>query len=229
MTFDARSRLFLFLCGIFVAALVVGDLIGCKLVEVTVLGKPFVLSMGIIPFPLTFLLTDVLNEFYGKQAARLVTWVGFTAAVFTTAVVALVLQLPYAPFTLAPDWGGATPDAFGRVFGSGLNILVASCVAYVLAQFIDIGVFILLKKQTHGRFLWLRATGSTLVSQLIDTIVIQSLAWSGSLELGRLVSLVLASYVVKLTVAIALTPAIYAVHALVEKVLKIPPMPPQET
>lgn len=227
MTLDARTRLLLVLTGLFVAALVVGDLVGCKLVEVNV-GRPWLLSMGIIPFPLTFLLTDLLNEFYGKQAARMVTWVGLGAAVFTLVVLLVVLPLPFAPLTQGADWPGATKPSFDAVFGSGIGILVASIFAFVAGQLIDIAVFSMLKHRTQGRLLWLRATGSTAVSQLVDTVVIQTLVWSGPLSLERLVTLVVSSYVVKLVVAVALTPLIYAAHRAVEQGLGIEPLKPSD-
>ncbi|MDP1822309.1 MAG: queuosine precursor transporter [Archangium sp.] len=225
-TLDTRAKLFLSLTAVFVTSLVVGDLIGGKLMGVPLFGQLHYLSVGFIPFPITFLLTDLLNEFYGKRAARTVTWVGFGMAVFTLVVVTVAVAMPWHPDTLQPGWTGLTPSTFDAVFASGRRILVASMTAYVVAQLIDIAVFHRLKSFTKGKLLWVRATGSTVISQLIDTIVIQSLVWSGNLDLPRLTNLIITSWVGKVLIAVLLTPLIYAGHALVQRVLGLEPLPP---
>jgi queuosine precursor transporter len=224
MLLDTRARLFLALTGLFVTALVVGDIIGGKLFEVTVLGSAFTLSVGIIPFPITFVLTDVLNEFYGKKAARTVTWVGLGSAVFAFAVIFSAGAIPFAPFTKAADWKGITEEQFQSVFLSSQRILAASMVAYVVGQLVDIYVFHKLKAATHNRFIWLRATGSTMVSQFFDTALIQTLAWYGTLATEKLPGLILGSYAIKVVVAVALTPVIYGVHGFVTRVLEVEPV-----
>jgi hypothetical protein len=226
MLLDTRGKLFLSLSALFCTALVVGDVIGGKLTGVPLFGAVHFLSVGFIPFPITFLLTDLLNEFYGKQAARTVTWVGFGMAVFALIILTVAVAVPWHPETLEPGWTGLTPAPYDAVFSSGRRILIASMTAYVVAQLIDIAVFHKLKSLTHGRLLWLRATGSTVISQLIDTIVIQSLVWSGSLDVPELMNLVFTSWVGKVLIALLLTPLIYAGHAFVQRVLKIPPQKP---
>ena len=224
MTLDKRARLFLVLCGVFVTCLVVGDIIGGKLVQLGVGRASVVISVGMIPFPITFLLTDILNEFYGKRAARFVTIVGFFMAVLASLTIFVAQKLPWAPLTREAGYVGMVQPSFDNVFGGSQRILVASMCAYLVSQFLDIAVFHALKRLTGTRFLWLRATGSTVVSQLVDTIVIQFVAWSGVLSFERIVSLAVTSYVVKLVVAIGLTPLIYAGHVLVERALGIEPM-----
>lgn len=223
MQLDTRGKLFLSLAALFTTSLVVGDVIGGKLTGVPLFGSVHFLSVGFIPFPITFLLTDLLNEFYGKRAARTVTWVGFSMAAFTLVVLTIAVAVPWHPETQKPEWTGLTQPTYDAVFASGRRILIASMTAYVVAQLIDIAVFHRLKALTKGRFLWLRATGSTVVSQLLDTIVIQSLVWSGDLEPARLTNLIITSWVGKVLIALALTPLIYAGHAFVERVLKVPP------
>ena len=225
MQLDTRGKLFLFLAALFVTSLVVGDLIGGKLMGVPFFGTTQILSAGFLPFPITFLLTDLLNEFYGKSAARTVTFVGLAMAVFTLLVVTVAVAAPWHPVTAAPEWGGLTPKPFEAVFASGQRILLASMVAYVFAQLLDIAVFHQLKRATKGRFLWLRATGSTVISQLLDTILIQWLVWNESLDVAKLSSLIIGSWLGKLIIAIALTPLIYAGHAVLIRVLKIQPAP----
>ncbi|MBL9037875.1 MAG: queuosine precursor transporter [Archangium sp.] len=223
---DTRATVFLSLAALFVSALLIGDIIGSKLFDVTFFGKTWTLSAGIIPFPMTFVLTDVLNEFYGKRAARTVTWVGFAMAVFAFTIITISVYLPWHAGTLDPEWKGVTQGSFDAVFRGGQRILLASMVAYLLSQFLDIWVFDLLKRTTSGRFIWLRATGSTLVSQLIDTAVIQTGVWVGIQTLPALLELIATSYLVKIGVAVGLTPVVYAAHAVVQRVLKLEPLKP---
>ncbi|MGV3624810.1 MAG: queuosine precursor transporter [Archangium sp.] len=225
MLLDTRGKLFLTLAALFTTSLVVGDIIGGKLMAVPFFGTVQLLSVGFIPFPITFLLTDLLNEFYGKSAARTVTLVGLGMALFTLLMLTLAVAAPWHPVTQAADWKGLTPAPYDAVFASGTRILIASMVAYLFAQLLDIAIFHRLKRLTAGRMLWLRATGSTVVSQLIDTIVIQSLVWNEQLEVTKLTGLIIASWLGKLIIAVLLTPLIYAGHAVVERWLGITPMP----
>jgi uncharacterized integral membrane protein (TIGR00697 family) len=217
MRLDARQTLFLYLVGIFITCLLVGDIIGGKLTQVTVFGWSPGISVGMIPFPLTFVLTDIVNEFYGKQVARNLTIIGFTMVGLTLAIIYTAGVIPWAPFAYAPDWGGMKPDAFTNVFSSATRIQLASMAAFLIAQFIDIGVFFLIKRLTGDRLLWLRATGSTVVSQLIDTMVIQTLAFYGTRSFHDIEQMAIASYIVKVAAALAMTPLIYALHELIER------------
>lgn len=218
MTIDARTKFFLFLVGTFVTCLIVGDLIGGRLYTFEIAGFELVVSAGMIPFPVTFLLTDLINEFYGKRIAKIVTMVGFAMAVLTLVLVFIADAIPSAPFTAIAD------SCYTDVFTDSLRIFAASLASYLAAQFTDILVFHWLKKVTVNRFLWLRATGSTAVSQLIDTVAIQGLAWIGTEQEPLILSLIVTSYVVKLITAIALTPLIYAGHAILERKFDMKPI-----
>lgn len=222
---DARLKLFVVLAALFCTCLVVGDIIGGKLIEARVLGLTIPLTVGMIPFPVTFLLTDLLNEFYGKQAARFVTWVAFAMAALAFVFLYVALEIPIAEATRAPSWTGVTEAGFDNVFSGSLRMIVASLSAYLVAQFADIGIFHLLRRATQGRMLWLRATGSTVVSQGIDTITIQVVAWYGKMSASDIFAIMLSSYLIKFLIAVGLTPAIYAGHALVERVLELEPQP----
>lgn len=224
MKLDRRIGLFVVLAAIFVVSLVVGDVIGGKLLDIRLFGHTFNVTVGMIPFPVTFLLTDLLNEFYGKKSARFVTWVGFGMAVFSFAIIFIAAALPIAEMTKGPDWQGVNEASFNNVLAGGQRILVASMIAYLISQFSDIAVFNLLKRLAKNRFLWLRATGSTIVSQLIDTIVINTVAWYGLMSAASITNIAVSSYVIKLGVAIALTPAIYAGHVIVERMLHMKPV-----
>jgi hypothetical protein len=224
MNLDKRVRLFVVLAAAFCTALVVADIIGVKLFEFHLGPLKAVMSVAMIAFPVTFVLTDLLNEFYGKKAARFVTWLGLGMALFTFAVIHIASGIEWAPVTRAPDYRGTVETAFNNVFGGSQRILIASMVAYVAGQFTDISVFHVLKRLAHNRWLWLRATGSTVVSQLIDTVVFQTVAWVSVLPTEVVLNIILTSYAVKLLVAVGLTPVIYAAHAVVERLLGMKPV-----
>lgn len=224
MFLDKRHKLFLVLTAVFMTCFVVGDIIGAKLVSWTMFGFSFTTTVGMVPFPITFLLTDVINEFYGKRAARFITLLGFGMGVLSFAIIYLAGAIPIADFTKAPTWPGVTEQAFGTVFLGSLRMIIASLSAFLVAQFVDIGVFHLLKRLTSNKFLWLRATGSTAASQLIDTITITIVAWSGLRTTGELVNIIYTAYGLKILIAFGLTPLVYLVHALLEKRLGIKPL-----
>jgi queuosine precursor transporter len=224
MFLDKRHKLFLVLAGIFTTCLVVGDIIGGKLVSTTLFGVELTTTVGMVPFPVTFLLTDVLNEFYGQRSARFITVVGFGMAVLSFVIIYTAAAIPFAAFTQDPTWTGVNAPSFDNVFLGSLRMIVASLCAYLLSQFVDIGVFHALKRVTAGKLLWLRATGSTAVSQLIDTITINFVAWSGTMATGKIITIIYTAYGLKLLIAIGLTPFIYLCHTLVQRGLGIPPI-----
>jgi uncharacterized integral membrane protein (TIGR00697 family) len=224
MFLDKRHKLFLVLAGIFTTCLVVGDIIGGKLIETNLFGFEFTTTVGMVPFPVTFLLTDVLNEFYGKRAARFVTLVAFCMAVLSFTFIYVAAAIPFAGFTRATDWTGVNEASFNNVFLGSLRMIIASLCAFLVSQFVDIGVFQLLKRVTSGKLLWLRATGSTAISQLIDTITINFVAWTGMMSVGKIVTIIYSAYGLKILIALGLTPLIYLCHALVQRGLGIQPV-----
>lgn len=223
MFLDARHKLFLALTVTFCTCLVVGDLIGGKLVSGELFGFRFTTTVGMLPFPVTFLLTDVINEFYGKRSARVVTFLGFYMAALTFFLVLVAASIPIAELTRAPDWTGVTEAGFQQVFVGSLRMLGASLVAYLTAQLTDIAVFAALRRVSQGRHLWLRATGSTVVSQAIDTLAITLVAWAGLLPVSEMVRIMVSAYTLKLVIAVGLTPLVYGLHALIERNLGILP------
>jgi uncharacterized integral membrane protein (TIGR00697 family) len=187
-------------------------------------GVSFTTTVGMVPFPVTFLLTDVINEFYGKRAARFITLTAFSMGVLSFAIIYLSASIPFAPFTRATDWTGVNEQTFNNVFLSSLRMIIASLTAFLISQFVDIGVFQLLKRLTSNRLLWLRASGSTAASQLIDTITITFVAWTGQRTTGQIVNIIYTAYGLKILIALGLTPLIYLCHALVERGLGIQPI-----
>ena len=224
---DSRQKLFVVLAAIFTTCLVVGDIIGGKLIQTALFGQTITLTVGMIPFPVTFLLTDLLNEFYGKRAARFVTWVGFSMALLAYAFIYIAAAIPRAEMARSPSWNGVTDDAFNNVFMGSMRMIIASLTAYLVAQFTDIGVFHMLRRLTRGRLLWLRATGSTVISQAIDTVTISLVAWYGLMSASDIANIMVSSYGLKFLIAVGLTPVIYAGHALLHRLMDLKPVPPE--
>ena len=203
----ASAKLFVCLCAVFVMCLLLGDVIGGKTIA-TPLGP---ISVGIIPFPVTFLLTDVVNDFYGRKGARFLTWLGFGAAVGAWIVLQVGTLLPIDQSTYF------TQAEFQKIFGGSSQLFVASMLAYLIGQFLDIYVFQFWKALTQSKHLWLRATGSTVLSQAVDTIVINEIFWNWTAhrEQGWILSKIGREYGIKVVVAIFLTPVIYALHGFI--------------
>jgi uncharacterized integral membrane protein (TIGR00697 family) len=215
--FDGSQRLYVVLCGIFVTCLLLGDITGGKAFA-TPVGP---VSVGLLLFPVTFLLTDVINDFYGKRGAQFVTLLG--AAMATLAYVSLVTTtaLPIDPDSYFHQ------DEFAKVLGGSANLFIASIIAYLLGQFLDIYVFQFWKRITESRHLWLRATGSTVLSQMVDTMTINVIFWGGvaAKTPGWIGAKIVREYVIKLVIAVALTPAIYAVHGAIVRWMRLAPEP----
>lgn len=206
---DRKQALYLWLGGLFVAALITGDLIGGKFFRVGSVD----LSVGMLAFPLTFVLTDVLNEFYGPRGARRVTFLALGAALFTFTIINVSLALPPSP-------KGMRDELFRDVFGWSQRLYVASLSAYLLGQLIDIAVFGALRRLTQQRFLWLRATGSTLIGQGIDTLVVNFVLLVGAESLPSIGRIAFHSYLLKVAIAVGITPVIYLLHGLALRVIK---------
>ena len=209
---DRKQKLYVWLTALFVAALITGDFIG---------GKFWVLfgvnlSAGIIPFPLTFVLTDIVNEFYGTKGARRLTYVGLGAAVFVWAVISLALVLPPSPTSPIPD------PIFQAAFGTSARLYVASLTAFIIGQLLDISIFRALRRMTGHRLLWLRATGSTVLSQAIDSFTVSFVFLVGTQPMSFIASNARNNYVGKLVMAVLLTPVIYACHAIFRRRFHVP-------
>jgi len=203
------DRLYLILSGIFIAALVASNLIFQKFFLWTVwlplIGNyTFEISVGILPYPVTFLVTDIVSEIYGRKKADQIVVSGFVASMFIMGVVLL------ADYTTATSWSPVGGEMFHTVFGLFGPAIFASMVAYLAAQFIDIRIFHFWKKLTHGRHLWIRNNGSTIVSQLVDTsAVLLLLCVFGVIGWERFPALLLNGFFFKVIVALTDTPFFY--------------------
>ena len=197
----------MFLTALFVAALVVGDFVGGKFFSFA--GYTF--SAGIIPFPLTFVLTDVVNEFYGKEGARRLTYAGLVAALFVWAIINLALLLPTVADSPIPD------AVFRSAFGTSARLYVASLTAYLIGQLLDISIFQILRRLTGHRMIWLRSTGSTVLSQAIDSLSVSFVFLVGTRPMHFILANAADNYVGKLIMAILLTPLVYLGHSLLHR------------
>jgi uncharacterized integral membrane protein (TIGR00697 family) len=213
--FTPNQKLFVYLCAVFVACLLLGDVIGGKVIR-TPLGP---ISVGIIPFPVTFLLTDVVNDFYGRRGARFLTLLGFFMAMMAWVLLQVTTWMPVDGSTYF------TQAEYAKVFGGSAQLFLASMTAYLIGQFLDIQVFQFWKAITQSRHLWLRATGSTILSQAIDTVTINVIFGrvTAGWQWGFIGNKIGREYLIKLAVAVLLTPAIYALHGAIVRGLHIEP------
>jgi len=202
-----KEILFLILSGFFVANAIIGELIGGKLIQI----GPFTMSIGIIPWPVVFLTTDLINEYFGRKGVRTITFI--TAGLIIYAFIILYAGMNINSASFSP----VSTEQFQAVFGQSMWIIVGSLTAFLLSQLIDVGIFWLVRKRTGHKMIWLRATGSTVVSQLIDTFVVSGIAFllPGKLTLAEYLNVAFTGYVFKFMVAVAVTPLIYLSHAAV--------------
>lgn len=212
---DLKSRkdvVFLVLAGFFITNAIVAELIGGKLVQFFGL---FTQSIGIILWPVIFLLTDLINEYYGKDGVKKLTYITVGLISFTFILLSIALNIPATSFSPVSD------DNFKTVFGQSQWIIVGSIVAFLFSQLIDVYVFWAFKKVTGNKHIWLRATGSTMVSQLVDTFVVQFIAFvlPGKWPFNEFLTNASWGYAFKLLVALALIPMIYVGHFLIGKYL----------
>jgi uncharacterized integral membrane protein (TIGR00697 family) len=214
MNFSNRKDLvFLILAGFFVTNTIVAELIGGKLVQFFGL---FTQSLGIILWPVVFVLTDLINEHYGKQGVRKLTYITVGLIIYTFLLLSAGIKLPAVSFSPVDD------ETFNRVFGQSQWIIIGSVVAFLLAQLMDVYVFWMFRKRTGEKMIWLRATGSTAVSQLIDTFVVQFIAFvvPGKWAFTEFLENASYGYLFKLLVALTLIPFIYLGHFLINNFLK---------
>jgi queuosine precursor transporter len=206
-----KEILFTVLAGFFVTNAIVGELIGGKLIQI----GPFTMSIGIIPWPVVFLMTDIINEYFGKKGVRRLTIM--TAGLIVYTFVLLLAGMSVRASGISP----VSDEQFRGVFGQSMWIIVGSITAFLASQLIDVLVFWLIRQRTGKRMIWLRSTGSTVISQLIDTFIVSGIAFwlPGKLSFSDYINMASTGYFVKLLIAIALTPVIYLGHAIVHRYL----------
>lgn len=204
------SGMLVTLLMLFAASIVIANAIAAKLF--VVFGV--VMTVGAIVYPLTFLLTDVLNEVYGKRVARLAVWGGFAASVLLVLLTQIAIRLEVAPFM--PEMG----KSFEMVFGGVWRIVAASMAAYLIAQHHDIWAFQFWKAKTRGKHLWLRNNASTMVSQCIDTAVFVLIAFAGIFPWPVIGEMIVAQSLLKICIAFLETPLAYGLVGWARRVEK---------
>ncbi len=204
------QRIYLLLGGLFITSLVVSNLIFQKFfywypIDIEIFGsKLFEISVGILPYPITFLITDLISEIYGKKRANDVVVAGIFASFFSMLIIYTSNAVPATP------WSPVQDNIFSTVFGSTAIAVFASMMAYLLAQFVDIHIYHFWKILTKGKHLWLRNNFSTFLSQFVDTATVLLLLCSfGKIEWDKFTGLLIAGFLFKVLVALFDTPFLY--------------------
>ncbi len=233
---NKSSKLFIILGGFFITNALLAEFLGVKLFSVeatlgfeplnlTIFGQEglgFTMTAGVLLWPVVFVFTDILNEYFGQKGIKLLSFL-------TAGLIAYGFLMIYFSIKVAPSdfWRSMKTDdgvedmavAFNAVYGQGLRIIIGSLVAFLVGQFVDVFTFKKIRAITGEKKIWLRATGSTLVSQLVDSYVVLFIAFYGQLPTRYILAIGVVNYIYKFVVAIAATPLIYVAHYFIERYL----------
>ena len=235
---DKPTRLFIFFTAFFVANALIAECIGGKIFSLekvfglqpssfTIFGQSglsFSLTCGVLLWPLEFIMTDIVNEYYGPKAVRQISYIAVALITYAFLMFYLAIHIPPADFWISSNSKEGIDNmqtSFNGIFGQGMWIILGSITAFLVSQIVDVTVFHKIKRTTGEKWIWLRATGSTLVSQLVDSFIVLFIAfkigkdWSWQLVLA----ICLVNYTYKFTMAIILTPVIYFMEGRIEKYL----------
>ena len=223
-----KQQLYLVLSGIFLVNALLAEIIGVKIFSVEkTFGLTGSLSAGVLVWPVVFIGTDVINEYFGRKGVLRITWLTVWLILYAFLVILGTTKLAPADFWLdlnKTDGQGRPFDvefAYQSIFRQGLGIIVGSLTAFVIGQVLDASVFQLFRRVTGSRFIWLRATGSTLISQLVDSFVVLYVAFYvfGNWPLAQVLSVATFNYWYKCAAAVLLTPLLYLAHYLIDRYL----------
>tara|TARA_B100000780_G_C21089127_1_gene438887 strand:- start:50 stop:724 length:675 start_codon:yes stop_codon:yes gene_type:complete len=195
--------LYLIFTASFIAALVTTNLIANKFVTVDLGFKSFQISAGVLPYPITFLITDILSEIFGKKRTQRVVMAGFFSSVFVLLILWLGNQFP------AIDASPVSDDTYSNVFSNSWRVILSSMLAYLVAQFVDVRIYHFWKKLTNGKHLWLRNNGSTIISQLMDTSLVVFVLFVGTMSMEKMGQLIIDGWMFKAFFALCDTPLMY--------------------
>jgi len=202
---NLKENLFNILFGIFIASLITCNLIANKFVTVDLGFKTFIVSAGILAYPVTFIVTDLISELYGQEKANRVVFSGFIASIFVLIFLWLGGQFNAIPSSVVND------NTYNAVFKNAWRIIAASMIAYLFAQSIDVKLFHFWKKLTNGKHLWLRNNASTIASQLIDTTLVIFILFVGVWNSEQLINGIIDGWIFKMIIAFIDTPIIYGI------------------
>jgi queuosine precursor transporter len=243
---NKSTRLFIILGGFFIANALIAEIIGVKLfsLEQSLGFKPaslnifgnalsFNLTAGVLLWPVVFIMTDIINEYYGPKGVRFLSFLTAGLISFAFVVFYLAMKLVPTDFFVTSKQGSGVPNmekAYESILGQGGNIIIGSLAAFIISQLLDVFTFHKIKNVTGEKWIWLRSTGSTLISQLIDSFVVLFIAFYVGSRLNAapgdfkwpfslIISVCVVNYIYKFIVALIMTPVIYWVHGIIEKYL----------
>lgn len=222
---DKPTKLFITIAAFFVANALIAESIGTKIFSLEKLfgispanftmfgqsGLGFNLTCGVLLWPLEFIVTDIVNEFYGPKAVRRISFTAVALITYAFLMYFMAIGVPPADFWLGSGTKNGIANmqvAFNGIFGQGMRIIVGSLAAFLVCQIVDVYVFHKIKKLTGDKRLWLRATGSTLVSQLVDSYIVLFIAFWGVFTWQQILAFGMMNYIYKFTMAIVLSPVV---------------------
>lgn len=238
--YSRKNILFIVLCGFFVTNAVTAEIIGSKIFSLeSLLGIPpaqidllgfkldFNMSAGVLNWPVVFIISDIINEYFGVKGVKMISYITTMLIAYTFFVLYGAAALPPAPFWLDLNKTNAQGfplninNAYSIILNSGMGIIIGSIIAFLIGQITDAYVFKKLRLITNNRHIWLRATGSTLLSQLLDSFVVIFIAFYlfGNWDIKQILAVGSVNYIYKFAVAILVTPVIYLLHFLIDKYL----------
>jgi len=236
LEFSRKQKLFIFLFGVFLTNAIIAEIIGVKIVSIektlgfeplqmmTFWGDKWDLNQtaGALNWPLVFITSDIINDYYGKSGVKFISYTTAFFIAFAFLIIYTATLLVPADFWIEVNKGININEAFSRIFRQGLGIITGSLTAFLISQIIDATVFEKIKKTTGNKHIWLRATGSTLISQLIDSFLVIGIAFYafGNWTISQWMNVSLNNYFYKFFVAILFTPMLYLAHYGIEKYLK---------
>lgn len=236
-----KQNVFVWLTVIFIANAILAEIIGVKIfsfeqlmgwapAQIPLVGGlklDINLSAGVVLWPIVFILTDLVNEYFGRAGVRKITFLSVGAIAYVFLILYIVTGLPPAGFWVESntlDLSGNPYNintAFSSIFTQGMNIIFASLTTFIISQFLDATIFHHFRRITGNRLIWLRATGSTFVSQLVDSFLILFLAFYvlGNWSIQQVISVGIIQYLYKISAAVILTPLIYLAHNMIDQYL----------
>lgn len=241
------TRLFIILAGFFIANALVAEFMGVKIfslektlgfapINIKLFGEvySFNLTCGVLLWPVVFVMTDIINEYYGRKGVKFLSWLAVGVILYAFIMLFGAMQTTPNEWWIGSKQTAGVENmnvAYNAIFGQGLGIILASMIAFLIGQFLDVLVFHRIKKKTGEKYIWLRTTGSTIVSQFIDSFVVLTIAFylypklvpnqGTAWPIQQVIAIGLVNYCYKFLVAVLLTPLIYWIHFRIEKYLGV--------
>jgi uncharacterized integral membrane protein (TIGR00697 family) len=231
---DKSTKLFISVTAFFVANALIAEVIGTKIFSLEKIfglqpssfslfgqsGLSFNLTCGVLLWPLEFVITDIVNEYYGPKAVRRISFTAVALISYAFLMYFVAIGVPPADFWITSSKEVTNMQtSFNAIFGQGMRIILGSLVAFMVSQIVDVTIFHKIKKATGDKHIWLRATGSTLVSQLIDSYIVLFIAFSGVFTWQMILAIGMMNYIYNFSMAIILTPVIVIAEKRIEKYL----------